>query len=314
MYLGARNDYSTPANYDDKQCSFASISDGLTDLESSMFYRIVEKYQYALGRNVNPVETFYYNNSYGIEGNAYILENNITNYSTLPITSGLVMAYDVGLTSSYTGTGTTIYDISSNSYTGTFVNGPIFNSSNGGNIIFDGVNDYISTIAPSYIASNNFTVDIWCRPTGTIQNYSQTSSGFNPPYLSNHRFLLVPDNYSSSNGAGISIGTNGITVIEHGNGNFPAPLTLQTTISSTVFTNITLVYTNKVPSVYINGVYIKTGIATTATTTYCSFSALGGMAYGYYSGGLSSIKWYNKSLSATEITQNFNVSKSRYGL
>ena len=34
----------------------------------------------------------------------------------------------------------------------------------------------------------------------------------------------------------------------------------------------------------------------------------------YYDGNISNVQIYNKALSATEITQNFNATKERFGL
>jgi len=82
--LGARAIYIGGANaeggnfYGTKQCAFASIGDGLTDLESNLFYQIVEKYQVALGRNINATQPFYFNRNYSNETNAFIFNGSIT--------------------------------------------------------------------------------------------------------------------------------------------------------------------------------------------------------------------------------------------
>ena len=52
IFIGARSDAFTPQNFDDKQTSFASIGDGLTDTEASNFYTAVQKYQTTLGRQI----------------------------------------------------------------------------------------------------------------------------------------------------------------------------------------------------------------------------------------------------------------------
>lgn len=76
LYLGAAN-YSTKY-YSNRECAFASIGSGLTDTESQLFYQIVEKYQVALGRNINPLQSFYYNRNYNNEANAYLFSTQIT--------------------------------------------------------------------------------------------------------------------------------------------------------------------------------------------------------------------------------------------
>jgi len=84
IFIANLNVNGSPAsgNYSQRQYSFASIGSGLTDLESQLFYQIVEKYQVALSRNINPTQSFYYNRNYGNETNAYLFATQITNTST----------------------------------------------------------------------------------------------------------------------------------------------------------------------------------------------------------------------------------------
>jgi hypothetical protein len=88
IYLGAINN-STPY-YSTKQCAFATIGDGLTDIESTVFYQIVEKFQYALGRNVNTSKSFYYNRNYTNETNAFIFNGGITDTTQINAVDSLV--------------------------------------------------------------------------------------------------------------------------------------------------------------------------------------------------------------------------------
>jgi hypothetical protein len=93
MYLGAGNSVgtsltatNTPMHYSNKQCAFASIGEGLTDIESTVFYQIIEKFQYALGRNVNTSKSFYYNRNYSNQTNvqrAYGLFNTLKTVKVL---------------------------------------------------------------------------------------------------------------------------------------------------------------------------------------------------------------------------------------
>jgi hypothetical protein len=228
------------------------------------------------------------------------------------VTSGLTLCLDAGNLKSYPTTGTTWTDLSNNGNTAGLVSTTYQSINNVGHLSFNGSTSYGAT---SFVSStsNNFTMDVWCRPTNTIAVYNQTTFGFNPPFLSGHRFVLAPDNRGTSSGAGISVGTNGINVIEHGNTFFPAPLTYYTTISNTRFTNITVVYISKVPYLYINGVFIKTGLTTSSPTTFLSLGTQGiGTLYGFYQGDISMIKCYTRSLSASEVLQNYNATKWRF--
>jgi hypothetical protein len=65
------------------------------------------------------------------------------NYSPKIITEGLTVYYDAANSNSYPGSGNTIFDLSRNGNHGTLTNGPTFSTDNGGAIVFDGTDDYI---------------------------------------------------------------------------------------------------------------------------------------------------------------------------
>lgn len=52
LYILARNDSGTAANYSSRNLAFASIGDGLTDTEAANLYTAVQAYQTTLGRQV----------------------------------------------------------------------------------------------------------------------------------------------------------------------------------------------------------------------------------------------------------------------
>ena len=76
------------------------------------------------------------------------------------VTNGLVLTLDAGSKKSYSGSGTTWKDLSGNGNTGTLVNGPTFNSANGGSIVFDGSNDTVSTLNNTLFESEG-AVSLW---------------------------------------------------------------------------------------------------------------------------------------------------------
>lgn len=90
FYLGGFNEQNTNTYYGNKECAFASIGDGLTELENQVFNQIVEGYQFALGRNINPTQSFYYNSSYNNETNAYLYSTQITDTTIQTATNTLV--------------------------------------------------------------------------------------------------------------------------------------------------------------------------------------------------------------------------------
>ena len=75
-------------------------------------------------------------------------------------TDGLVVHLDAGNIRSYAGSGTSILSLSGLGNTGILINGPTFSSSNGGQIIFDGTNDYIKLSANNAYNLNNGSLTI----------------------------------------------------------------------------------------------------------------------------------------------------------
>jgi hypothetical protein len=79
IYLGAINSSNTTTtSRTNKEYAFASIGDGLTDTEATIFYQIVEKFQVALGRNISTLSV-YYNRNYDSNTNLFLLNAGITN-------------------------------------------------------------------------------------------------------------------------------------------------------------------------------------------------------------------------------------------
>ena len=90
------------------------------------------------------------------------------------VEDALVLALDAGNTKSYPGSGTTWTDTVGGN-TGTLTNGPTYNPDNGGAIVFDGTNDYV-TIPDSEdleFGSGDFTIEAYIYPTGV-----PSSAGF----------------------------------------------------------------------------------------------------------------------------------------
>ena len=84
------------------------------------------------------------------------------------ISSGLLMHVDAGNASSYPGTGTVLTDLTGN-YNATLVNGVGFTSTDGGALVFDGVDDYATFgNVLNFDDSSTFSVSIWFNNSQTL--------------------------------------------------------------------------------------------------------------------------------------------------
>lgn len=177
----------------------------------------------------------------------------------------------------------------------------------------DGVNDYIDPNVVVTTFSNNFTIESWVRPTATIAAVTQSNSGI--PGLSGQRYLLWPTWRNSDGGIGVSVGTNGVQVYEHGSNFMPALLAWTGTI--TAWTHVAVVVTNKQPALYINGTLVQTGLTSTKTNVWASLGAagqfpgqiggIGGGTYGYYQGDIDEFRLWNGVRTQSQIAANMSV-------
>lgn len=171
---------------------------------------------------------------------------------------------------------------------------------NGESFFFDGKK---SVITEQMLTStkNTFTYEFWVKPEGEIQIVKQAAKGVTG--LQGQRFVIFPghggEHYA---GTGISVGTNGIIVFEHGSEHLPATLVHKVTIRK--WTHIAVVYKEKTPHLYINGKFIKRGITSFKEAVYPS-GVIGGLeTYGYYIGFLKKLRiWQGSSFNDLESTR-----------
>lgn len=234
------------------------------------------------------------------------------NYNNKIVTNGLSFYLDARNTKSYPGSGTTWTDLSLGKYSSTLVNSPTFSNSE---FAFNGTNNRVTatSFASATTIISNFTYTFWCRPTATISTASESTSGISG--VSGQKYVIKPYHGGATNGgAGVSVGTNGVGVFEHGDSYLPCLLFSSTSISNTVQTNITIVYVNKQPRLYINGSIVRYGLTSAKTNIYGYTDWFGQGDYGYFSGAIASIAVYNRSLSDAEVMQNFQAHRGRYGV
>jgi hypothetical protein len=203
------------------------------------------------------------------------------------VTSGLVNYLDAGYNASYPGSGTTWNNISGVSGgTGTLVNGPTYSTDGGGSIVFDGIDDYVSTSQTLPILN---TVSLWIKPDSSLT------------------FNGVLDAWEYTNNTGLLIRKESpmLTRIIVGDGSSLNAVNINT--PNGVWTNITIindgsntkVYTNigtedTISIIYKIGQPMLLGTRQRPTTNY-------------WSGNIGQVQVYNRALSPTEILQNYQA-------
>jgi hypothetical protein len=223
------------------------------------------------------------------------------------VTDGLVFNLDAGFTPSYPKNGSTWYDIKGSNNL-TLNNSPIYSTSNGGAVDFDGADDYGAT--PSTTISSDQTFCVWAVREGSA------------PALVSGIFTQHAAVYAQGN-MGINLSrTNqlapSIAYTDNSREYIDKPTTF-TTQQNVIF-HAALIYSSSTNSIlwYINGQFDST-YSLTKTPKFISWPICVGRWDAtwnnyYFNGKVYMGQIYDKSLSATEILQNYNAQKGRFGL
>jgi hypothetical protein len=218
------------------------------------------------------------------------------------VTDGLVVNLDASSRNSYPGSGTAWLDRSGNGNNGTLVGGATYSNTIRGEILFNGTDAYCNVPLPSVQSYNTITV------CGFIKWVSFNSGMFLG--MTNYDIWTANNCLGYNNAASNVIGINAATVTSLGLlGNWK--------FYTFVMNKTGLLTTNKI---YINGVSV--GLLTAVYNAdgnipgfdtnlrLCSWNNTGyhgNLAYG-------NVSIYSRELTPQEILQNYNVTKSRFGL
>jgi len=230
------------------------------------------------------------------------IANRSRSWPTELVTNGLVLLLDANNTNSYPGTGTTWFDLSGINNNGTLTNGASYNSASGGSIVFDGVNDYVGSFPTQISGVGSKTICAFIYPTttsragicgirgagdgtGWVFTINRTSSG-NLTY-----FHTTGTTVEVS--AGISIN------------NWVQVCVTYSTVTSTVI-------------LYKNGYQVGSTVTSVSSIVSSTFNGVIGDEDSTittpFKGNISNLQIYNRSLSATEILQNFQATRTRFGV
>ena len=214
-------------------------------------------------------------------------------YNNVIVSDGLVLYLDAANTRSYSGSGT-----SSNSLVGgigaTLVNGVGFTSSNNGAFTFDGSNDYINFGNSSAVQQSSGTLSAWAKassPGGGYRGIIAKQGAYGLFYTDS---VLVAYDWAAD-----------------------APRSTGVNIADNTWKNVVLTYQSGVSNgtrIYINGVSVLTTTITVLNQTGNLFGGAEANAGQYAACQISLFNMYNRALSASEILQNYNATKRRYGL
>jgi hypothetical protein len=226
------------------------------------------------------------------------------------IQRGLVLHLDASTTGSYPGSGNIWYDLSGNRNNVTLFNSPSFSNDV---ILFNGINAYARTTSFLNLSSTNqLTIEVVFKlPTVTTNvmifehtaDWNSNSGAFGAFANSQGGGASSPvtDNWIHTNSASnrIDFKFSNLTNFTHSTFIYRSSALTHAYENANLITNVTNTSTPVSISSYANNFFY--------------IGSRGGTgAFGQME--LSTMKIYNRALSATEISQNYNIQKGRYGI
>ncbi len=223
------------------------------------------------------------------------------------VTNGLVVYIDAANRQSYvSGSGTTVRDVSGNAKNGTLTGDTGYSSDFGGVFNFDGVNDIINFgTGNTFFPLNSFTVDLWFQSKGTVPTTGTQPSLFGFTY--GIRAL-----FTSANNIQFAI-TSGSALQ---NLNYTHTSNFR---NDGQWYNINFQATPTNSSIYLNGEPKASRSLTWLGSTIWptngwNLARDNNDGFYFFTGSIASYKMYNRALTPSEISQNYNSTKSRFNL
>jgi hypothetical protein len=226
------------------------------------------------------------------------------------VDNGLIFAIDAGSERSYPGSGTTWTDIVGGSDTA-LVNGPTFNSQNGGSIVLDGSDDYVirSTTPTELQGDPSFTLSMWVKRLANEGNGlgiwgfggNTTNEGINSWWSSNADEITIDTWNRATFTSGQKYPLNEwvfVTWQKTAGAMTRANCIIWKNTTSYTGTDLTVLRAESTaPNINNNGICLGKISA-----------AYGGAVNFAYANTLI----YNRVLTAAEVIQNYNAQKSRF--
>lgn len=226
-------------------------------------------------------------------------------YSVPIIPDGLLLNLDAGSLLSYAGSGNSWFDTSGNNNTVVLYNGPTYSGSGvSASILFDGVDDYgIIADKSSLRLSSIGTLNCWVKFNNT----------------SNKVVVSKGNVYSDKDAFGIyTYNTQGLVGEVADNTTFNQVSTNSSFASTNTWRMTSIVWDGSWLNFYINASFVgKIKQTVTPNTIGFPFVIAGNgntTINTFASANISNVQLYNRALTASEIYQNYDALRTRYGL
>lgn len=223
------------------------------------------------------------------------------------VTDGLALHLDAGNYFSYPASGTVFYDLSDQRNNGTLFNGPTFGQGDAGSIVLDGTNDYIEG---GQLEPRHVSLACWFKATGAPSNNDTTGGGL----------ILSSPIRGIDYGMFYSWLNERIVFTIESLGAIQVVTANNSILQNTIY-YVTCVFDGATTSIYVNGA-LNVQSARVVTIAYptsgnrnVQIGRWGDSAFPrYFKGHIYSASIYTRALTPTEVEQNFNATRARFGI
>jgi hypothetical protein len=193
--------------------------------------------------------------------------------------------------------------VDNNGHIGSLVNGTSYSSTNGGNMVFDGLNDYATFPNEVLLNSQTITMESWVYLNTTLNQAAfvfekgQVNSSYSNFFYSDGNYYFRTKGLSTED---LSIASRNY-------------------MTANAWYLLTCTYTTGVKSIYINGSLVSELGGLTGNVRYDNTGLFLGA---YYIGGgvqfnlngrIAISRAYNIALTSSQALENFNTEKERFG-
>ena len=231
------------------------------------------------------------------------------------VTNGLVLNLDAGQQNSYRGSGTTWTDLSGNGTNGNLVNSPTFLTEYSGAISLDGTDELIN-----FSNSNNYyaeTVIVWAKSNTATWSGSGSGGGFG--YLSSSRRKNGHILHTNSGGTSVDV----YVMLTDADSDFNSYHNVGTISPSNIQIPHRYAYSTNGSNLhkgYLDGVAVVTSTTSISrdVSTVQRYWEVGSDDFPPQprngNGTFYIVQKYNRQLTDTEVSQNFEALRGRYGV
>ena len=224
------------------------------------------------------------------------------------VESGVILFLDAGNKSSYRDdlSSTEWWDLSGYGNDGALINGVTYDGGNTGSFVFDGTNDYVKIDNVIVTSPIGLTIGGWIMKheiggasyETALHHGNGTSIGASSYWFG---FQHITNNLCATIGGSVVGWSAGLTT---------------TVAQYNTWYHICASWDGSIVKVYINGIYNKQyNLASYPNQVTPTRIGASGDGTGYLvSGKIGEVWIYERGLSESEIQQNYNISKNRFGL